>query len=73
MKQLYDSIEEFLFEKVEEETEKLIRLLKNYGSIMDYIRKARDRAFLENNLLLAEFYDAVEKEINLKAKELNFE
>lgn len=73
MKQLYDSIEAFLFEKVEEETEKLIKILKNYGSIMDYIRKAKDRAFLEDNLLLVEFYDAVEKEVKLKAKELNFE
>ena len=73
MKQLYDSIEAFLFEKVEEETEKLIKILKNYGSIMDYIRKAKDRAFLEDNLLLVEFYDAVEKEVKLKARELNFE
>lgn len=67
------SIEEFLFEKVEEETEKLIKSLKNYGSIMAYIRRAKDRAFEEDNLLLVEFYDTMEKEIKLKAKELNFE
>lgn len=73
MKPLYDSIEEFLFEKVEEETEKLIKSLKNYGSIMAYIRRAKDRAFEEDNLLLVEFYDTMEKEIKLKAKELNFE
>lgn len=73
MKPLYDSIEEFLFEKVEEETEKLIKSLKNYGSIMAYIKRAKDRAFEEDNLLLVEFYDTMEREINLKAKELNFE
>ena len=40
---------------------------------MDDIRKAKDRAFEEDNLLLVEFYDSIEKEVKLKAKELNFE
>lgn len=73
MKSIYDSIEEFLFKKVEEETEKVIKSLNNYGLIMDDIRKAKDRAFEEGNMLLVEFYDEVEKEVKLKAKELNFE
>lgn len=73
MKSIYDSIEEFLFKKVEEETEKVIKSLKNYGLIMDDIRRAKDRAFEEDNLLLVEFYDTIEQEVKLKAKELNFE
>lgn len=73
MKSIYDSIEEFLFKKVEEETEKVIKSLKNYGLIMDDIRRAKDRAFEEDNMLLVEFYDTMEKEIKLKARELNFE
>lgn len=73
MKSIYDSIEEFLFKKVEEETEKVIKSLNNYGLIMDDIRRAKDRAFEEDNLLLVEFYDTIEQEVKLKAKELNFE
>ena len=73
MKSIYNSIEEFLFKKVEEETEKVIKSLKNYGLIMDDIRRAKDRAFEEGNMLLVEFYDAMENEVKLKAKELNFE
>lgn len=70
---LYDSVEKFLFEKVEEETEKLIKVFENYGTIIDYVKKAKDRAFEEDNLLLAEFYDTIEQEVKLKARELNFE
>ena len=73
MKSIYDSIEEFLFKKVEEETEEVIKSLNNYGLIMDDIRRAKDRAFEEGNMLLVEFYDAVEQEVRLKARELNFE
>lgn len=73
MKFIYDSIEEFLFKKVEEETEEVIKSLNNYGLIMDDIRRAKDRAFEEGNMLLVEFYDAVEQEVRLKARELNFE
>ena len=73
MKFIYDSIEEFLFKKVEEETEEVIKSLNNYGLIMDNIRRAKDRAFEEGNMLLVEFYDAVEQEVRLKARELNFE
>lgn len=70
---LYDLVEKFLFEKVEEETEKLIKVFENYGTIIDYVKKAKDRAFEEDNLLLAEFYDTIEQEVKLKARELNFE
>lgn len=73
MKPFYDSIEEFLFEKVEEKTEEIIKSLKNYGLIMAYISRSRERAFDEDNLLLVEFYDTMEKEIKLKARGLNFE
>ena len=69
----YDVLDEFLFEKVEEETEKIIKNFKKYGLIIEYIQKSKDRAFEEDNLLLAEFYDTIEQEVKLKVKELNFE
>lgn len=70
---MYNEIDKLLFMKVEEISEQLIKEIKTYGKILEYINECRERAFEENNLLLAEFYDNVEDEVKLKAKYLKFE
>lgn len=70
---MYNEIDKLLFMKVEEISEQLIKEIKTYGKILEYIDECRERAFEENNLLLVEFYDNVKYEVELKAKYLKFE